>query len=150
MKARTESDSQALAQAVLRAMYPLDRTAGFLGIDVVEIGPGFARARMLVRREMTNGHGICHGGIIFTLADTAFAYSCNSHNRNAVASGCSIDFVSPAREGDILVAIARERSMAGRTGLYDVEVSDQAGKTIALFRGRSYRIAGEVTTDWTA
>lgn len=141
---RAAERSDRLAQAVLAAMYPLDRTASSLGIEVVEIGPGRARARVVIGPDMTNGHGICHGGILFTLADTAFAYACNSHNRNAVASGCSIDFVAPARVGDTLTAAAQERALAGRSGVYDVEVTDQDGRRIALFRGRSRCIAGEV------
>ncbi len=141
---RAEERSHRLAQAVLAAMYPLDRTARSLGIEIVEIGPGRACARLAIGADMTNGHGICHGGILFTLADTAFAYACNSHNRNAVASGCSIDFVAPARVGDTLTATARESALSGRSGVYDVEVSDQHGRCIALFRGRSRCIAGEV------
>ena len=93
---------------------------------------------------MVNGHHICHGGLIFTLADTAFAYACNSYNLNTVASGCNIDFVAPGREGDTLQAEAVERALSGRTGVYDVTVRDSAGKTVALFRGKSYRISGEV------
>jgi acyl-CoA thioesterase len=93
---------------------------------------------------MLNGHAICHGGFIFTLADSAFAYACNSYNQTTVASGCAIEFMAPAREGDVLTAIARERSVSGRTGVYDIEVKDQRSETIALFRGKSYRIKGHV------
>jgi acyl-CoA thioesterase len=99
---------------------------------------------MTVRGDMVNGHHICHGGLIFTLADTAFAYACNAYNRNTVASGCNIDFVATGREGDTLQAEAVERTLSGRTGVYDVTVRDSAGNTIALFRGKSYRISGEV------
>ncbi|MBE0590283.1 MAG: hydroxyphenylacetyl-CoA thioesterase PaaI, partial [Hydrogenophaga sp.] len=94
--------------------------------------------------DMVNGHHTCHGGYIFTLADSTFAYACNSHNQNAVASACHIDFLAPAKEGDILEAEAVERSLSGRTGVYDVTVRTRGGKTIALFRGKSYRIRGEV------
>ena len=93
---------------------------------------------------MVNGHHICHGGLIFSLADTAFAYACNAYNLNTVASGCNIDFVAPGKEGDTLQATAVERSRSGRTGVYDVTVRDSAGNTVALFRGKSYRISGEV------
>ncbi|HCX32943.1 MAG TPA: hydroxyphenylacetyl-CoA thioesterase PaaI [Rhodocyclaceae bacterium] len=144
MTRNRDEAARRLAQSVLEAMFPLDRTAQFLGIEVVEIGPGRARARLAIGPHMTNGHGICHGGILFTLADTAFAYACNSHNRNAVAAGCAIDFIAPARVGDTLTATAVECSLAGRSGIYDVEVSDQEGRRIALFRGRSRSIAGEV------
>ena len=99
---------------------------------------------MTVRADMLNGHAICHGGFIFTLADSAFAYACNSYNLNTVASGCAIDFLAPAREGDVLTAVAQERSASGRTGVYDIEVTNQRGEKIALFRGKSYRIKGHV------
>ena len=99
---------------------------------------------MAVRGDMLNGHAICHGGFIFTLADTAFAYACNSYNLNTVASGCAIDFLAPAREGDVLIAVGHERSASGRTGVYDIEVTNERGDKIALFRGRSYRIKGHV------
>ena len=99
---------------------------------------------MTVRGDMLNGHAICHGGFIFTLADSAFAYACNSYNLVTVASGCSIDFLAPAREGDVLTARGVERSASGRTGVYDIEVFNQRGEKIALFRGKSYRIKGHV------
>jgi acyl-CoA thioesterase len=102
---------------------------------------------MTVRADMLNGHAICHGGFIFTLADSAFAYACNSYNLTTVASGCAIDFVAPAREGDVLAAMARERSVSGRTGVYDAEVTNQRGETVAYFRGKSYRIKGHVVED---
>lgn len=137
-------DPQSLADAVGREMYARDRNSHFLGIELDEIRPGFARMRLKVRAEMTNGHNICHGGIIFTLADTAFAYACNSYNHNTVASGCAIDFVAPAHSGESLIAIAEERALSGRTGVYDIEVKNEQGKAIAFFRGKSYRIKGEV------
>jgi acyl-CoA thioesterase len=95
---------------------------------------------------MSNSHSICHGGAIFTLADSAFAFACNSYNRSTVASGGSIDFVTPARIGDELTAEATERALPGRLGLYDVTVTDQSGHPIAFFRGRSYRVTGETVT----
>ncbi|MDX9885607.1 hydroxyphenylacetyl-CoA thioesterase PaaI [Thauera sp.] len=138
------TDPQALAEAVAAAMWSRDRAAQALGIRIEAVGPGTATLSMLVRGDMVNGHHICHGGLIFSLADTAFAYACNAYNRNTVASGCNIDFVAPGREGDTLQAEAVERALSGRTGVYDITVRDSAGKTIALFRGKSYRIAGEV------
>jgi acyl-CoA thioesterase len=102
-----------------------------------ELGPGQARLRMRVREDMLNGHGTCHGGIVFALADTAFAVACNSYSAVAVASGCSIEFVAPAGVGDELVAVASERARTGRTGLYDVEVTRDGGEPVASFRGRS-------------
>lgn len=138
------ADPQALAEAVAAAMWSRDRAAQALGMCIDSVGPGHATLRMPVRGDMVNGHHICHGGLIFALADTAFAYACNAYNRNTVASGCNIDFVAPGKEGDTLQAEAVERSLSGRTGVYDVTVRDSAGRTVALFRGKSYRIAGEV------
>ena len=137
-------DPRQLAEAVLTAMYARDRTAQALGITVEEIGPGFARCRMTVREDMVNGHDICHGGLTFTLADCSFAYACNAYNRATVALGAQISFTAPARFGDVLLATAREQSRAGRTGVYDVEVSTADGTVVALFRGTSYETRGEV------
>lgn len=138
------TDPQALAEAVAETMWARDRAANALGIRIDEVRQGYARLSMPVRGDMVNGHHICHGGLIFSLADTAFAYACNSYNKNTVASACNIDFLAPGREGDTLSAEAIEMSAAGRTGVYDVTVRDSAGKAIALFRGKSYRISGEV------
>ena len=137
-------DPQSLADAVGREMYARDRNSHFLGVQLDEIRPGFARMHLKIRPEMTNGHNICHGGIIFALADTAFAYACNSYNHNTVASGCAIDFVAPAHSGETLTATAEERALSGRTGVYDIEVKNEQGKVVAFFRGKSYRIKGEV------
>ncbi|MGI9133312.1 MAG: hydroxyphenylacetyl-CoA thioesterase PaaI [Rhodoferax sp.] len=135
---------QALAEATATAMWPRDRVAQALGMTLLAIRPGYARLRMPVRADMVNGHHICHGGMIFSLADAAFAYSCNSYNLNTVASACHIDFLAPALENDTLEAEAVEQSLAGRTGVYDVTVRTSDGKTVAMFRGKSYRIQGEV------
>ncbi|KAB2921303.1 MAG: hydroxyphenylacetyl-CoA thioesterase PaaI [Dechloromonas sp.] len=137
------AEAQALADATAAAMFSRDRAAQALGINIVRVQPGAALLTMAVRSDMVNGHHICHGGMIFSLADTAFAYACNSYNRNTVASACHIDFLAPAREGEVLEAEAVERSAAGRTGVYDITVR-VGGRTIALFRGKSYRINGEV------
>ncbi|OBS31191.1 phenylacetic acid degradation protein PaaD [Tepidimonas fonticaldi] len=138
------TDPQALAEAVGAAMWSRDHATQALGMRLDAIAPGRAVLSMPVRRDMVNGHAICHGGLIFTLADSAFAYACNSYNHNTVASACHIDFLAPAREGDVLEAEAVERSLAGRTGVYDITVRVRGGRTVALFRGKSYRIGGEV------
>ena len=137
-------DPQALAEKVAADMWSRDRATNALAMRILGVKPGYAMVSMPVRADMLNGHDICHGGYIFTLADSAFAYACNSYNQNTVASACHIDFLAPAKEGDILEAEAVERSLSGRTGVYDVTVRTRGGKTIALFRGKSYRISGEV------
>jgi acyl-CoA thioesterase len=126
--------------AVGAAMYARDFASQALGIVLDEIGATHATMSMTVRRDMLNGHAMCHGGLIFTLADTAFAYACNAENQAAVALGCDVSFAAPAREGERLTATARRRVQQGRTGIYDVEVANASGQVIALFRGTSYRI----------
>lgn len=138
------AEAQTLADATAEAMYSRDRAAQALGIKIVRVQPGASLLTMTVRSDMVNGHHICHGGMIFSLADTAFAYACNSYNKNTVASACHIDFLAPAKEGETLEAEAVEQSASGRTGVYDITVRNNHGKTIALFRGKSYRINGEV------
>jgi len=140
----SNEDARKLARDVADTMFAADRASRGLGLQIADVGPGFAELSMIVRPDMVNGHAICHGGFIFTLADSTFAFACNSHNFNTVAQGCAIEFLAPAREGDVLTAIGRERSLAGRTGVYDIEVKNQSGQTIALFRGKSYRIKGHV------
>ena len=139
-----EALATALAQGAVNAMWSRDQAAQALGMEIRQVLAGSATLRMRVRKDMVNGHQICHGGLIFTLADTAFAYACNSYNQNTVASACHIDFLAPGREGDVLEAVAIERSSAGRTGVYDVEVRVVDGHAVALFRGKSHRIKGEV------
>lgn len=138
---------QKIAQLVLDFMYPKDHNAHAMGITITEIRPGYAKARMMVRKEMLNGHGSLHGGNSFALADTAFAYACNSYNTNAVAAGCSIVYPSAGREGDELVAEAVETHLAGRNGVYDVTVTNQKGDVIALFRGQSRMVSGHVVPE---
>jgi len=135
---------QALAERVAQAMYRNDAASQGLGMRIVRVGPRFAELGMSVRADMLNGHAICHGGFIFSLADSAFAFACNSYNLTTVASGCSIEFLAPAHEGDELTAVARQRSLSGRTGVYDIEVANQRVQSIALFRGKSYRVKGHV------
>ena len=142
----TGTDPQTLAEATVQAMYPRDNASQGLGMKILDIAPGRARMSMLVRSDMLNGHATCHGGFIFALADSCFAFACNSRNLNTVASGCSIEYVAPALRNDVLTAEAQERSLSGRTGVYDITVNNQDGKLIALFRGKSYRIKGEVIT----
>ena len=137
-------DPRALAELAGQAMYANDAASQGLGMSLVAIAPGEAVMRMTVRADMLNGHKTCHGGFIFSLADSTFAFACNSRNLSTVASGCSIDYLAPGFEGDVLTAHAKEVSLAGRTGVYDVQVSNQQGKQIAVFRGRSYRIKGHV------
>jgi acyl-CoA thioesterase len=138
------SDAQALAELAGKTMYERDPASQALGMTLDAIRPGYARMRMRVRDDMLNGHGTCHGGYIFMLADSAFAFACNSHNFNTVGAGCTIDYLAPGRMGDVLVAEAVEQALAGKTGVYDVVVTDQDGRKLALFRGKSHRVAGHV------
>jgi acyl-CoA thioesterase len=139
-------EAQRLAERAAQALCENDRTAPQLGIRLVEIRPGYARMAMSVRADMVNGHHICHGGMVFTLADTAFAYSCNSYNENTVAATASIDFLAPAHEGDELTAVATELWRTRRNGIYEITVTNQRDERIALFRGRSHRIDGQLVS----
>jgi len=139
--------AQAVADAVGREMYARDNATQWLGIGLDEIRPGYARMSMSVRKDMLNGHDICHGGLIFTLADSTFAFACNSHNFVTVAQMANITFVAAGRLDDRLTATAVEQTAGGRTGVYDVTVTRQDGTVIALFRGNSYRIKGAVVPD---
>ena len=148
LPAATRGDAaQALAERVAQRMFAGDRASRALGMRIERVAPGSAELSMPVRDDMVNGHSICHGGYIFLLADSAFAFACNSYNRNTVAQGCSIDYLAPAHTGDVLRATAVERSRTGRTGVYDIEVRNQSDKTVALFRGKSYRIDGHVVDE---
>jgi acyl-CoA thioesterase len=139
-----EKTPQAIAEAVREHMYSRDLAAQALGITVEAVGPGSAVCRMSVREDMLNGHATCHGGLIFTLADTAFAYACNAGNRATVALTYQVTFIAPARQGDVLRASAREQSRTGRTGVYDVEVRRADGAIVALFRGHAYEVRGAI------
>lgn len=143
MNDTTPPSPQQTAERVRDAMYANDRAAKALGMAIVAVGPGTATLSMTVREDMLNGHDICHGGLVATLADTAFAYGCNAYNEVTVASGFSVDLVAPGRLGDVLTATCREQNKAGRTGVYDIEVVNQRGERIALFRGRSYTMKGK-------
>ena len=135
---------QSLAQQTAEKMFADDRASQALGMRVAAVRPGYAKVTMTVRADMTNGHSTCHGGFIFSLADSAFAFACNTYNQRTVAAGCLIDFLAPAHEGDELTAEATEQALAGRSGVYDVIVTNQHGVQIALFRGRSRRVGGEI------
>jgi acyl-CoA thioesterase len=138
-----EPRAQQTAERVREHMFANDHASKALGLQVVGVTPGSATATMTVRADMLNGHDICHGGLIATLADSAFAYACNSYNELTVASGFSIDIVAPARLGDVLTAHCVEMSKAGRMGVYDTNVTNQRGERVAVFRGRSYTLKGK-------
>ena len=131
------------AERVRDAMLANDHATRMMGIVIREVGPGSALAEMVVRQDMLNGHDICHGGFVATLADTAFAFACNAYNEVSVASSFSIELLTASREGDVLSAHCVEVSKGGRTGLYDATVSNQRGERVAMFRGRSYTVRGK-------
>jgi acyl-CoA thioesterase len=136
-------DAHAIAEAVKLGMFMDDAASRGLGMAIEAVGPGYARIAMTVRPDMLNGFKICHGGFITTLADSAFAFACNSYNEVTVASGIVVDFLAPAHEGDRLVAECHEVARTGRTGVYDIKVTDQGGKTIMVMRGRSHTMKGK-------
>jgi len=140
----TESTSpaQALAEASSQAMWARDRATQGLGMSIDRIAPGHAVMSMPVRPDMLNGHDMCHGGFMFLLADSAFAFACNSYNQNTVGQHASITYLAPGRPGDRLTAAAQEISRQGRSGVYDVRVTNQDGKHIAEFRGQSRTVKG--------
>lgn len=136
-------DAQAIAEACRDVMWRDDRASKSLGMEVLAVGPGTAAMRMTVRDDMLNGHDICHGGLITTLADSTFAFACNGYNEVTVASGFDVNLIAAARKGDVLTARAVEVSKAGRTGVYDIQVDNQRGEKVAAFRGRSYTMKGK-------
>ena len=138
---------QQVAEATRDAMWANDRASKLLGMAVLAIGPGSATLTMTVREDMLNGHDICHGGFIATLADSAFAFACNACNEMTVASGFDINLLAAAKQGDVLTARAVEVSRAGRTGVYDVNVSNQRGEAVVVFRGRSYAMKGKALVE---
>jgi acyl-CoA thioesterase len=134
-----------LAARVGESMFAADRASReFLKMQLLSCEPGRAVMRMQVREEMLNGHEICHGGLIFTLADSTFAFACNSHNKVTVAAGCSIEFLKPGKLGDVLTCEGVERVLQGRHGIYDMKVTNQQGEVIAMFRGKSAHVQGTV------
>ena len=140
----SDSTADKLAKDAAASMYERDYAVQGAGIGIDEVRPGFASLSMMIRPDMVNGHAVCHGGYIFLLADTAFAYACNSYNEVSYAQTCDIGFIRAGRQGKRLVAVAEERRRGGVTGLYDVAVSTEEGELIAMFRGRSYEIGGSV------
>lgn len=141
------TEEQRAAEAAAQAMWRDDRCSAALGLRLLEVRPGFARVEMRVRDDMLNGHGTGHGGMIFALADSAFGAASNSRGKRALAASCAIDFLRPVLPGDVLTATALEQALAGRTGIYDVRVENQAGELVALFRGKSAHSRGSWTGD---
>ncbi len=136
-------DAQQTADAVAAHMYANDRASKALGMRIIAISEGAAFLEMEVRDDMLNGFDICHGGLITTLADSAFAFACNSTGNVTVASGLTVDLLLPAKKGDLLTARAFEVVNAGRSGLYDITVTNQRGEQVALVRGRAHRLKGQ-------
>lgn len=142
-------DANQIARACADAMWADDHCSEALGMEIIDVSVGRAVVSMPVRQDMVNGHDICHGGMIFSLADSAFAFACNTPNLNAVAAGVRIDFLAPGHCGDVLTAKAQQVSQGRRSGVYDVVVTNQDGKAIALFRGNSARIGGALVDEST-
>lgn len=138
---------QAVAEATRDAMWQGDRASKLLGLQVLAVGPGSATLQMTVREDMLNGHDLCHGGLVTTLADSAFAYACNAYNEVTVAAGFDVNLMLGARLGDVLTASATELAKTGRTGVYDIVVSNQRGERVAVFRGRSITMKGKPLVD---
>jgi acyl-CoA thioesterase len=132
---------QELAQQVGQSMFAADRASSqTMGMELLECSPGRAVMRMAVTQAHLNGHHICHGGFIFTLADSTFAFACNSHNKVAVAAGATIEFLKPGEPGDVLTCVGQEQALIGRHGIYDMTVTNQHGDIIAVFRGKSAQL----------
>jgi len=135
-------NKQALAERIAGIIEREDRASRLLGMRLDEVKPGAARLSMRVTQDMVNGQRVCHGGLIFALADSSFGYACNTHNQRALAASCTIDFLAPAQLGDQLTAEAAEAARAGRTSIYDVRVTNQQGELVALFRGKAATVKG--------
>ncbi len=150
MSKSDQDTAQTLASACADAMWKHDQCSKALGMNLVSVNPGEAVLELQVRPDMLNGHGICHGGIMFTLADSAFAFACNSYNQNCVAQHCSVSFLHAVEEGERLTAHATERSRIGRSGIYDVVVSAADGRVVAEFRGFSRTVKGTHVPDESA
>ncbi len=141
---QSDDPADRLAEASARVMWQEDSASRGLGMRLISIHAGRACLQMTVRDDMVNGHGICHGGFQFLLADSAFAFSCNSRNQRCVAASAEVHFLAPARAGDLLTAVAAEVHRAGRSGVYDIRVTNQRDELIAVFRGKSATIAGQL------
>ena len=135
-------NKQALAEQIAHLIEPQDRASRLLGIRLVDVRPGHVRMSMRVTREMLNAQQVCHGGVIFSLADSSFGYAANSHNQRALAASCSIEFLAPAQAGDELTAEAQETAHVGRARLYSVRVTNQRNELVALFNGKSTTVKG--------
>lgn len=133
---------QVLAEACAKAMWDDDNATRHLGMELLAVAPGEATITMTIAETMTNGHGTCHGGYIFTLADSAFAFACNTYNQRTVAQHCLVTYIAPAFKGDRLTATAREVSRRGRAGIYDIRITNQEGEHVAEFRGHSRTVKG--------
>lgn len=138
------ANAEGRARTHVQAMWAHDHASRGLGMELIEVSSGRVVMRMVIRDDMANGFGMCHGGFIFTLADTAFAFACNAQGVRAVAATCTITYLRPGKVGDQLTAVAQERESAGRTGIYDVGVRDSAGIVVAEFRGLSRTIGPSV------
>ena len=143
-------DPQTLASACAAVMWDDDRASQNLGMNLESVGPGTATLSMVITEFMTNGHGDGHGGYTFSLADSAFAFACNSYNQRTVAQHCSITFITPVALGDRLTAVAQEINRKGRGGIYDIRVTNQRGETVAEFRGHSRTVKGKLLPEATA
>ena len=135
-------NKQDVAERAAKLIEREDRASRWLGIALKEVRPGYARMSMRVGEQMVNGQNVCHGGLIFALADSSFGFACNTHNQRALAASCAIEFLMPAQLGDELAAEATEVGRAGRTTVYDVRVTNQRHETVALFRGKSTTVKG--------
>ncbi len=147
MPAGPDLSAQERAERAAASMFGRDRASQALGMRLASVGPGSAEVHMRVRPDMLNGHGVCHGGFVFALADSAFAFACNSYNEVTLAAAAQIDFLRAAAADTELIAAARELWRGGRSGLYEIEVRTAGGERIALFRGRSHRVTGTVTEE---
>jgi acyl-CoA thioesterase len=139
-----QESAQKLAQSTADFMLARDQTSRRLGMQIVQVAPGCPKVVMLVRADMLNGHGFCHAGVLFSLADSAFAFACNTYNAVTVGAGASSDFLVPVRQGDELTALATELWRSRRSGVYDVEVLNQRNERVAQFRGRSHQLAAKL------
>ncbi len=135
---------QEIAERTVAAMMDRDRLAATHGIELVATAPGAVTVRMTVREHMLNGHDICHGGALFAFADTAFALACNNRNQNMLASVCSISYLRPAALGEVLTATAQETAQEGRTGIFDITVTNAEGRAVAVFRGQARSVPGQL------
>jgi acyl-CoA thioesterase len=142
------ADAERLAARVGEAMFAGDRASReTMGMELLACTPGRALMRMTIDERHLNGHRICHGGFIFTLADSTFAFACNSHNKVTVAAGCSIEFLRPGQLGDVLTCEGVQQVLQGRHGVYDMKVTNQRGEVVAMFRGKSAHIQGQVVPE---